>query len=104
MKNGFKDLEGNRVKAVKADDGIHFRFFNGATLSVFNSVAWSGPAQQSISSVLGKRLNRSHEFENGVELFFDEGSRLSIDLSDLGYSGPEAIVLRVPGKATVVWN
>lgn len=78
-----------------------------AVLSIYNSCevrGFSPESEQAITSLMGQRLLAVTMCSSCVELRFDGGCLLSVDVRDEAFIGPEAMVLHQPGKSPVVWT
>ena len=89
------------TKIEEVHDYIQLVFSDGTTLSIFNNNHYDGG---SVLIVEGKKVVSVEEGDSKVVLTLDDGSCLSIGLSDDDYNGPEAIVLRRVGEFPVVWS
>jgi hypothetical protein len=104
MKPTLNDIEGGVVREAVAEGGLHLQFVDGSSLSILNSLSWSGPASVQLSAINGRCVTEAREQEESARLVFDDGSVLEVDLRDSAFSGPEAMVLRIPGEPIIVWN
>lgn len=58
----------------------------------------------SINDLIGRRIVKTEECEDSISFIFEENTRLTINLSDNAFIGPEALVLFGPDNLCVVWN
>jgi hypothetical protein len=67
----------------------------------------SGPereSKQQSTGLTGRRLLGVEARPDAVELIFDDGWSVEVDIRDEAYTGPEAMNLHRPGKPIVVWT
>ncbi len=88
------------ARGSPASEKAEHRFKEGAVLTVCGHSAVSDGR---ISALRGARLDDVEETHEQVSLTFT-GKCLRIDLRDEAYSGPEALVLHLPGGPIIVWN
>lgn len=105
----FDELIGLRLTSHEpVEDYVQFTFEDGAAiLSVYNPCEVRGPepeSGQTVTSVVGRRLLAAKTPPGLIELHFDEGWKVTVDIRDEVYTGPEAMVLHRPGKSPVVWT
>jgi hypothetical protein len=55
-------------------------------------------------SVAGASITDTCEGRESVVIKFENGVSWEISLKDDAYSGPEAMLLEIPGEPTVVWR
>lgn len=84
---------------VVGDAGIEFD--NGASLAIYNGFDVEALGSE---GCVGKRVCAAYEFEDRIEIHFDGGGVIKIDMRDAAYNGPEALQLRIPGRPIVIWN
>lgn len=89
----------NRIEEVH--DYIQLVFSDGTMLSIFNNHHYDGG---SVLIVEGKKVESVDEGGSKVVITLDDGSCISIGMSDEDYNGPEAMVLIREGESPVVWN
>lgn len=89
------------IKIEKVYDYTQVFFSDGTVLSVFNKYTFE---RGSLSGIRGRKVTSVEDQVNAISVFFENDGCLSIGLSDDGYNGPEAVVLRQAGKPPVVWN
>ncbi len=101
--DSFRPLIGQQVIEMGEDqEGIGFRFENGDSLSVLNRYVLQRPSSPKAGP---QTLLRVVEDEPDIlVLTFSDGTKVSVDLSDAGYIGPEAIVWYRAGGQIVVWR
>jgi hypothetical protein len=88
-----------------SEGGLSLAFENGWVLAVYNKFEWitvRGNHPQPLKSGLLKEMSLA---DNRFVLLFDcEDVCLTVDVSDAGYVGPEAMVLSGPAGEIIVWN
>lgn len=105
--NPLKALLGSRiVKAEVVEDYLQLWFDDGAVLNVYNEHEITGPAGKVHHSddLLNASLVQVNENGPQIRLTFSNRLDLSIDMSEEGYLGPEAIELNREDAPTVVWR
>jgi len=101
------ELIGSRIADSKVvEDYLQLWFDNGACLSIYNEHEVTRPdgRAQDSNSLTGASLTQVREQKTEIRLIFSNGLRLSIDMSEEGYSGPEAIQLTRANMPPVVWR
>jgi len=102
VESQLERLVGSCVEEVaELHDYAQLYFEAGAILTVYGHYTVS---DENISALQGADLERVEETYEHVALGFSMGKYLRIALRDEAYSGPEALVLRVYGRPTIVWN
>jgi hypothetical protein len=93
-------------KAEVVEDYLQLRFDNGACLSIYNEYQITGPDRQARDSddLAGAFVTEVREKGTHIVLTFSNRLELSIDMSEDGYAGPEALQLTRTGMPTVVWR
>ena len=108
MENGIENLfrlRGLRVTHVVLDEGnAGLAFEDGSTLSVYNKFVVKRVAADSEEKICGKRLLSARETFDMIILEFESSITMQIYMGDSGYTGPEALQLRIPGEPIVIWN
>jgi hypothetical protein len=95
-------LVGHSISAIdEVHDYLQLKFDNGDVLNVFN--AYSLDMVADIRSLVGRRVTVVAEEPKEVRL--EMGAlRLSVDLSDAAFRGPEAIEYIPTSGSRVVWS
>lgn len=86
-------------KVERVHDYLQLWFSDGSTLNIYNKYR----CVVDVSDIEKKTLESVDETPERVLLNF-AGSPLEIGLRNDDYSGPEALDLRRPGNALVVWT
>jgi hypothetical protein len=86
------------------EDYLQIHFELGPSLSIFNTVALTGPVAEDLAAINGKRLLIADESAEKATLRFEDESVIEVDLRDEAFNGPEAMTLHLPGEPIVVWN
>lgn len=76
----------------------------GVILAIYNSYKLDNPKNIDTLGLVGARIISVREESTSATLKFDSRVKVVVDLSDDGYSSPEAMQLIVPGMPIVVWN
>lgn len=93
------------VLASKDEQGIGLMFSNDAKLAIFNKATISrGETLLSPEELRNLVLEAVDTSGETIRLRFTGNASLEVDLSDKGYSTPEAMMLVCPGEPIVVWN
>jgi hypothetical protein len=105
--NSLQELVGSTVvKAEKIEDDLIVWFQNGAYLTVYNKfqiTASEGRSGTDRDLATGQ-LTELTKDNASLRLAFSTGVKLTIDISEDGYSGPEALQLTRPGLPSIVWR
>lgn len=88
--------------AGPVEDYLHIGFSDGSNLSVFNRYALVGRSENT-RAIVGTQLSAVDEQQQKVVFLFSSGHRLEVDMTDAGFTGPEAMALVSPGHPIVVW-
>ena len=103
----LKELVGLKVvKSELVEDYLQVWFEDGECLSVYNQYQFTDSDERphSHSELTGATLSDVSDDASFIILRFSNGLELSIDMSEDGYLGPEALQLTRPGLPTVVWR
>ncbi len=74
------------------------------TLFINNKWAFVSSTLKSIENLKGKRIVKIESFSQMLKLSINNLDYIKVDLSDNGYTGPEALALYGPNDLIVVWN
>lgn len=105
--NLLQELVGLRVvKSEIVEDDLIVWFQNGDCLNVYNKfqIASSDGSSGTDRDLAGATLNELTKDTDSLRLTFSNAVKLTIDMSEDGYSGPEALQLIRPGLPLVVWR
>lgn len=105
--NLLQELLGLRVvKAESLEDDLIVRFENGAFLTIYNKfqITGSDGSPGTDRDLAGATLTELTEDDASLRLTFSNGVKLIIDMSEDGYSSPEALQLTRPGLPLIVWR
>ncbi|MDQ3265141.1 MAG: hypothetical protein M3Y59_16035 [Myxococcota bacterium] len=91
------------VRVEELHDYVQLLFDANRMLTIFNEMNVSDELPQSLRNLVGTHLARVEEQQAKVTFNFDNGTELSVNLSDDAYRGPEAMHLMRPGQPMVVW-
>jgi hypothetical protein len=78
-----------------------------AVLTIYNPYEVRGPrlgSDATVEAIVGRRVRAVAERRSVVELRFEGGWSLSVDIREESFEGPEAMVLHRPGESPVVWT
>jgi hypothetical protein len=78
-------------------------FFEDYYLNIYNPITII-PADKELLDFVGLKVIAVNETEVEAELFFDNGHKMVIDLSDEVYHGPEAMSLTGRDDFCAVWS
>lgn len=78
-------------------------YINNYILNIYNPISIK-PDEKEFDDLKGLRIIAANENKERVELVFDNGCKLQVDLRDESYTGPEAMCLYGPDDLCVVWN
>lgn len=84
--------------SVETDDGWSLHIYNRATLS---GMEWNQPSDGDFLRLVFEDCVQD---ESTLSLKFNGGGLITVDMSDNGYSGPEAMQLNGPDGSVVIWN
>ena len=101
------DLIGLTVVDIDLPDGdfsAGIRFENEAAIGIHNDYETRGFSRSSAQELVGRSIKAVSEDSAHISITFDNDWRIEIDMSDEGYSGPEAVELHVPRKFPTIWN
>jgi hypothetical protein len=105
--DSLQELVGSTVvKAEVSEDDLIVRFQNGACLTVYNRFQitdLNGSSGSDCDLLTGKLTELTNDHTT-LRLTFSNGVKLIIDISEDGYSGPEALQLTRPGQPSIVWR
>jgi hypothetical protein len=105
METKLKVIVGSTLMNFSAVLGGQLTLFFSADilLSIYN-LYFFHPSPCSIESLLTKRVDNVIETSEFVEIIFDNGFKMIIDLREEAFSGPEAMLLRVKKDELIVWQ
>lgn len=96
---------GKTVTITRLDDQVTISTDDGWSLHIYSSVGLLGNhSGDALPRSIRLELNGITIDEDVLTLAFGDGSALHVDLSDGGYSGPEAMQLNGPDGSITVWN
>ena len=101
------NLAGSAVdKSEIVEDDLIVWFQNGELLTVYNKfqITASDGSPGTDRALAGATLTELTEDDASLQLTFSNGINLTIDMSEDGYSGPEALQLTRPGLPSIVWR
>ncbi|MFL9583506.1 hypothetical protein [Stenotrophomonas sp. AB1(2024)] len=102
----FQYLKGKYVTLTLEDDQVQVRTDDGWSLHIYNTSTLS--CDESADNLAHKSLRLElvdcvfDQFK--MTLMFSGGKLLTVDLTDDGYSGPEAMQLNGPDGSIIIWN
>jgi|SRR5215213_5429212 len=103
----LQDLVGlGVVKSEIVEDDLIVWFQNSECLTVYNKfqITASDGSPGIDRDLAGATLTELRKDNASLWLTFSNGSKLTIDMSEDGYSGPEALQLIRPGLPLIVWR
>ena len=104
----FPDLAGREVTAVTDDEsGLGILLDGGWSIGVVNAYTCDIPSDEigvGVGALVGHRLMGLETLPEMAELIFSDTARLTVDLRDDAFVGPEAMQLHGPNLEIVVWN
>lgn len=74
------------------------------TLDIYNVWTYSSELSTRVEELKGQELTSIQTISETLEFRFSSTDAITIDMSDNGYIGPEAVVLNGPDNLIVVWN
>ncbi len=104
--NTLKNLMFKAVIVRCSEDQISVETEDGWSLHIYNVVTLSGMEviEPSDGTLLRLVFDDYVQDETTLSLKFRGGGLITIDMSDNGYSGPEAMQLNGPDGSIVIWN
>lgn len=90
------------VKSTKNEIGIKFN--TGVDLIIYNDFKCAGFGKKDIKLLTGRLVVDVDDRETMITIKFENACSIMIDMQDEAYRGPEAIQLRIPNQAIVIWN
>lgn len=104
----FPDLLGREVTAVIDDNsGLGISLDGGWSIGIENPYSYDlRPDEKGVglAALVGHRLVAIDTSPETAELKFSDEARLTVDLRDDAFAGPEAMQLYGPNNVIVVWN
>lgn len=110
MKNSevsaLDNLKHRPVRIRRSEDQISIETDDGWSLHIYNVVTLSGmeAIEPSDGTLLRLVFEDFVQDATALSLWFRGGGLITVDLSDNGYCGPEAMQLSGPDGSTVIWN
>jgi len=104
--DALDSLKHRPVIVRRSEDQISVATDDGWSLHIYNVVTLSGMEviEPSDGNLLRLVFDGYVQDETTLSLKFRGGGLISVDLSDNGYSGPEAMQLNGPDGSIVIWN
>ncbi|MCL8312908.1 MULTISPECIES: hypothetical protein [Leptospira] len=100
----IKSLCGLKVVGITLEIGdAGIEFSGGATLNIYNQFNLFGISFEEEKKIIGKKFESIFEEQKTIVLNFESGISLHVCMADECYTGPEAIVLQIPGETIIVW-
>lgn len=108
-KEVFAKIVGLRIShASIANEVVTLVFDNTWTLCIYNKLIMSLDSIQldniDAGILTGKTLVNASENDSNFVIILSNNISLAVDLSDKGFSGPEAMQLVGPDNLIMVWN
>jgi len=98
-------LVGRSIRSVvEIHDYVQLHFNLGIVLNIYNPFQVEGTNDLGLDALVGATTTQVIERVEEVVLRFGTGAVISIDLREAAYTGPEAMLLRVPGGPIIVWR
>ena len=91
------------MRANSTDDGLGLWLDGECSLMIYNPCSIL-PASLKCTSLIGRTIESASSALGEFRLNLGGGVTLVVDLRDEAYTGPEPMVLRIPGQPIVVWN
>jgi hypothetical protein len=105
MSNQILVLEGKEVSLSAEEETLSLSTKTGWALTIYNRYYYVDKYNTNIVKIGGvKVVSHINCREHCVDVIFEDGSLLRIDLSPDSYIGPEAMQLTGPKGEIVVWN
>ncbi len=102
MNGALTEAVGLKVsKFVRVHDYVQLLFGENISITIFNDFMTN---VGDMSLLEGRCLLEVEESAEQLVFYFSEAARLTVDLSDQAYHGPEAVAMHRKGKPTIVWN
>ena len=104
MSNIVQQLKGSSItQAIPIEDYLNIEFSDGSVLSIFNHYTLKGDSTD-FSAIAGSKLVAVDEQPKKITFNFSTRQKIEVDLSDDGFTGPEAMMLVIPNQPIVVWR
>ena len=104
MQAVLHELKGRRITSVvRANDYLQLYLDEDTTLSVYNKATFA-PVLLETDSLVGAQIVKIMENNIAIMLEFDTGTTFTIDMTDGGYNGPEAMQLTRMNQPIIIWN
>lgn len=100
----FDQIIGKAVQRFQATANETSLFIDGNIILTIYNFYKIHNALSDDCSVIDARVKNLEQIEDAVCISFSNGVKIIIDVSDAGYSSPEAIQLSIPGMPIVIWN
>ena len=98
-------LKGHKATLTMLGDHIQLECDNGWTLHIYNAATLAGLDVAGMPANPVQTVFYDFEYDQrSLRLIFLGGAVLSVDMSDDGYQGPEAMQLNGPDGSIVIWN
>jgi hypothetical protein len=104
MESPLNCLVGQMItSAEEVHDYVQIGFGEKIGISIYNKFKTS-PASTKIDKFVGKNVASVAVNDDVIEILTTDGSKISIDMTNDAWQGPEALQLDRIGFPTVVWN
>lgn len=104
--DALDSLKHRQVIVRRSEDQISVETDDGWSLHIYNMVKLSGmeAIEPSDGTLLRLVFDGYVQDETTLSLKFRGGGLISVDMSDNGYSGPEAMQLNGPDGSIMIWD
>ncbi|MBU2050903.1 hypothetical protein ACYX79_14010 [Stenotrophomonas rhizophila] len=104
--DNFQHLKGKHVTLTFEDEQVQVGTDDGWMLHIYNTVELLGAESAAALAPASFRLKLLDCVfdQKKMTLFFTCGKALIVDMTDDGYSGPEAMQLNGPDGSIMIWN
>ena len=103
MESLLHELIGAPVVRFETVEDYWQLVINESVISIMNPFVVRGASGHQASLSAGAVLQEVRETDDSFTFTFSDGTKLTIDLRDEAYVGPEAFVYHKPDGTTVVW-
>ena len=93
----------NVTNCVEIHDYVQLSFGDQVGLSIYNKMALV-PSTARVTELIGEAITSISTTKEAITISFNNGYKLTVDMSEKGYVGPEALQLNRRGRPPVVWN
>lgn len=103
----FKHLKGKYVTLTIEDGQVQVRTDDGWALHIYNAFTLSGDDHASATEqgfLRSELIDCLLDQNSRLSVIFSDHRVLTVDMTDDGYSGPEAMQLNGPDGSIIIWS